>query len=76
MKILIAIISYNEELNIERTILDLQEHNFGYDIILVDNGSTDETVNIAKRMGVPVISHCINTGSGAGTVKSYFLYAY
>jgi len=76
MKILIAVICYNEEKNIARAILDLQEHNFGYDIVLIDNGSSDETVNIARRMGVPIISHCINTGSGAGTDKSYFLYAH
>jgi len=75
MKILIAVVSYNEELNIGRTILDLQENNFGYDIVVIDNSSADDTVNIARRMGVPVIAHCINTGSGAGTAKSYFLYA-
>ena len=31
MKILVAIIAYNEERNIEKTILDLKNNNFGYD---------------------------------------------
>lgn len=76
MKILIAIIAFNEEKNIVKTISDLQEHNFGYDIVLFDNGSSDATVEIAKRLNIKAVSHCVNSGSSAGTVKSYFLYAY
>jgi len=76
MKILIAIVAYNEEKNIAETVKDLQQHNFGYDIVLIDNGSSDRTAEIAKKMEIPVVAHCINTGSSAGTLKSYFLYAY
>lgn len=75
MRILVAVIAYNEEENIAKTLTDLMEHNFGYDILLVDNGSYDKTVAVAKSMNIPVISHCINTGSSDGTVKSYFLYS-
>ena len=76
MKVLIAIIAYNEEKNIKNTIIDLQEHNIGYDIVLIDNGSSDNTVKIAEELGISVISHCVNSGSSAGTLMSYFLYAY
>lgn len=75
-KILIAIIAYNEEKNIEKTIKDLRDNNFGYDIVVVDNASKDKTVEIAKSLGVDVISHCVNTGGGMGTVTTYLTYAY
>jgi len=76
MKILVAVIAYNEEKNIGNTVKDLIEHNFGYDIVVIDNGSYDDTVNICKAMGVEVVSHCINSGSSGGTATTYFLYAY
>lgn len=75
-KILIAIIAYNEEKNIRATIQDLIDNNFGYDIVLIDNGSHDGTVEIANEMGIPNISHFVNSGSSGGTVMTYFNYAY
>ena len=65
-----------QEKNIKNTLIDVRNKNFGYDIILIDNGSDDNTVKIANEMGVEVISHCINSGSSAGTLMTYFLYAY
>jgi glycosyltransferase involved in cell wall biosynthesis len=75
-KVLVAIIAYNEELNIRETIQDLLDSNLGYDILLVDNGSHDDTVSIAKEMNIPCVSHFINSGSSAGTLMTYFNYAY
>jgi len=54
----------------------LQEHNLGYDIVFIKNGSSDETVNIARRIGGPVILHYVNIGSSNGTGENYFLYAH
>lgn len=77
MKILVAVIAYNEELNIKDTLQDLLDHNtIGYDIIVVDNGSTDRTKSIAESIGIPVISHFVNSGHSGGTVMTYFNYAY
>jgi glycosyltransferase involved in cell wall biosynthesis len=77
-KILIAIIAYNEEKNIRETINDLVDNNlqYNYDIVLVDNGSKDDTVAVAKEMNIPIVSHFVNSGSSAGTVMTYFNYAY
>jgi glycosyltransferase involved in cell wall biosynthesis len=75
-KVLVAIIAYNEEKNIRATIQDLLDSGVGYDILLVDNGSDDGTVNIAKEMNIPFVSHFINSGSSAGTLMTYFNYAY
>jgi glycosyltransferase involved in cell wall biosynthesis len=77
MKILISVISYNEEANIEGTLKDLiANNNGGYDVVVVDNGSNDSTHVICARLGVPVIRHCVNTGGSVGTLLSYFAYAY
>ena len=75
-RVLVAIIAYNEEQNIRSTIQDLIDAGLGYDIVLVDNGSSDKTVEIAKEMNIPAVSHFINSGSSAGTVMTYFNYAY
>lgn len=77
MKILIAVVAYNEGLNIQKTLQDLIDHNdIGYDIVVVDNGSVDNTKALAEEMGISVVSHYINSGHSGGTVKTYFNYAY
>lgn len=48
-KILIAVLSFNEAVNIEATLNDLQKNNFGYDIVVIDDGSNDETAVISKK---------------------------
>ncbi len=35
-----------------------------------------KTAAIAKKHGVPVVSHCINSGNYSNAAMSYFLYAY
>lgn len=74
-RVLVAVIAYNEEKNIRTTIRDLLDSGLDYDIVLIDNGSDDCTVEIARTMGIPCVSHFINSGSSFGTVMSYFNYA-
>jgi len=76
MRTLVSVIAYNEERNIRATIEDLRTHNCGFDIVVIDNGSRDATAATCRDLGVPVVSHCINTGGSMGTVTSYFNYAY
>lgn len=76
MKILISVISYNEEANIEATLRDLLDNNFGYDVIVIDNGSNDRSRLICEQLGVQVVRHCVNTGSSVGTLLSYFTFAW
>ena len=76
MKTLVSVIAYNEELNIRATLQDLREHNCRFDIVVIDNGSSDGTAALCREMGVPVVSHCINSGGSMGTVTSYFNYAH
>lgn len=56
--------AYNEEKNIKNTISSLK--NEGYkNIIVVDDGSKDNTYKIAKSQKITVLKHDINLGQGA-----------
>ncbi|BCX15618.1 MAG: hypothetical protein KatS3mg097_510 [Candidatus Parcubacteria bacterium] len=53
MKISVIIPAYNEEKGIAKTIEKIPKEVF--EIIVVDNNSTDKTANIAKKLGARVI---------------------
>lgn len=66
-KVTIVIPAFNEANTINEVLNDILtacSKNF-HEIILVDDGSTDNTAAIAKRHGVRVISHLHNRGYGA-----------
>lgn len=56
----VIIPAFNEEEYIQET-LSVLRHNDNLDIILVDNGSTDKTVEIAQQQGVKVIDFPVGT---------------
>ena len=74
MKVLIAVIAYNEEKNIINTLNSLLNTN--YDVVVVDDGSTDETWQLVKNLGVNIIRHSVNTSNAMITVTTYLSYAY
>lgn len=57
-KISIVIPAYNEEKFLPSCLASLKKQNFSgnYEIIVVDNHSTDDTVNIAEKYGARVVS--------------------
>ena len=67
MKIIIGLPTYNEEENIAAIIIKLKKTYDG--IIVCDDGSSDLTGEIAKKMGVDVITHTKNLGYGSA-IKS------
>jgi glycosyltransferase involved in cell wall biosynthesis len=75
-KIYIVIPAYNEEGSIGGTIADLKKHGYN-NIIVIDDGSTDQTFRSAKRSGAVIISHPINLGQGSAlqTGMEYALYS-
>lgn len=59
--------AYNEEKTIQDTLLSIQNQTLKpKEIIVVDDCSTDNTVEVAKKLGVRVIQPDKNTGSKAG----------
>ena len=69
MKITIGIPAFNEEKNIASIITKLKK--ISDSIIVCNDGSSDMTEEIAKEMGVIVISHDKNIGYGAA-IRSLF----
>ena len=66
MKVVIIIPAYNEEKNIKSIINSCQLLGYSH-IVVVDDGSTDNTAAIAREAGAVVVSHIINRGAGAAT---------
>ena len=64
MKITVGIPAYNEEKNIASIIIKLK--NIADTIIVCNDGSSDSTSEIAKKLGAVVIDHPKNLGYGAG----------
>ena len=62
--ICVVIPAFNEEKTIGRVISGLFDHGY-INIIVVDDGSTDDTSAIATYAGATVIRHEINCGQGA-----------
>ncbi len=62
--ILVVIPAFNEENNIGRVIRGLFEHGFN-NIVVVDDGSSDNTALVAEKEGAKAIKHIINRGQGA-----------
>jgi len=69
---LIVIPCYNEETTIGSVIL--KSKKYADKILVVDDGSTDDTANIAREAGAIVISHSKNMGKSAA-IKTGFQYA-
>ena len=62
--------AYNAATTLEKTVKDIPE-GFADEIILVDDSSQDETVAIARRLGLTVIIHNENKGYGANQKTCY-----
>lgn len=79
MKVLIIIPAYNESKNIENTvnkIINLKEIN-GYkiDYVVINDGSTDNTLEVCNKKKFNVINLINNLGIG-GAVQTGYKYAY
>jgi len=59
----VVIAAYNEAAVIARVIADVRRA--GYPVVVVDDGSTDDTTDIARVAGAVVIRHPFNLGQGA-----------
>ena len=68
----IIIPAYNESATIGGVIENLKEQYPEFEIIIINDGSKDNTAEIARESGVIVYSHPYNMGNGAA-IKSGML---
>jgi polyprenyl-phospho-N-acetylgalactosaminyl synthase len=59
----VVVAAYNEAPAIGRVVADLIRRR--YAVVVVDDGSTDDTGRRARAAGAEVIMHCVNLGQGA-----------
>lgn len=74
MRCLIIIPAYNEEKNIYNVITSIRNNNVFADVIVVNDGSKDNTYFEAKKAGAEVINLSENLGIG-GAVQTGYIYA-
>lgn len=63
-EITVILPAYNESSVIQKVIQSIVDYGIE-NVIVIDDGSTDETAKIATRAGAWVYSHIINRGAGA-----------
>lgn len=65
MKISIVLPAKNESAAIGQTIAQIQQLQLAHEIIVINDGSTDQTQEVAEKLGARVINHPYSKGNGA-----------
>ncbi len=71
---LVAIPAWNEQGSIADVVAKVREHRPQADILVVNDGSTDDTARLADDAGARVVSLPFNVGVG-GAMRTAFLFA-
>jgi len=71
-KVIVVMPTYNAEKTLEKTYNDIPKKTTDK-IILVDDGSHDKTVDIAKKLGIQTFIHPQNRGYGGNQKTCYTL---
>jgi glycosyltransferase involved in cell wall biosynthesis len=66
--------AYNEQRNVRSVVEAIRTHVPDFDVLVVDDGSTDSTASYAREAGAQVLVHPFNLGIG-GAMQSGFQYA-
>lgn len=74
MRTLIIIPAYNEEAALPAVLQELAERAEEHDLLVVDDGSSDHTTDVATRAGATVMTLPFNLGVG-GALRAGFRYA-
>ena len=70
LKIAVVLPAYNAGRTLERTFAEIPLEIVD-DVILVDDASTDETAQVARRLGIHTVIHSRNGGYGANQKTCY-----
>lgn len=68
MKVAITLSAFNEAANLGSVVERARRYGT---VIVVDDGSQDESVEVARRHGAQVVQHPINLGQGAAVVTGF-----
>ncbi|MFS0852512.1 glycosyltransferase family 2 protein [Microbacterium sp. 179-I 3D4 NHS] len=73
-RVLVIVPAWNEESNVGITVREILAADPGYDVVVVDDGSTDRTADVAREAGASVLVLPFNLGVG-GAMKTGFTFA-
>jgi glycosyltransferase involved in cell wall biosynthesis len=73
-RVLVIVPAWNEERSVGHTVREILAAEPAYDVVVVDDGSTDDTVREATAAGATVLHLPFNLGVG-GAMKTGFTYA-
>ena len=68
---LVFIPAWNEEASLPAVLADAAEHLPDADVLVIDDGSTDRTAQVAREHGADVVSFASNRGLRAGIAEGY-----
>jgi glycosyltransferase involved in cell wall biosynthesis len=71
LNVIVVMPAYNAEKTLKRTVTDIPKELVS-EILLVDDGSRDSTVEIAKKLGLTTFSHPNNLGYGGNQKTCYW----
>ena len=69
MSVLVTLPAYNEAANLPPLVRRI--HELGYKCIVVDDGSSDDTLAVAEGLGAAVVRHPINLGQGFAVLTGF-----
>lgn len=75
MKKLVIIPAFNEEGNLEKTVKDIKDNAPDFDYVIINDCSTDKTLEMCRRHGFSYLNLPVNLGIG-GAVQTGYRYAY
>ena len=75
MKKLVIIPAFNEEGNLDKTIRDIRENAPDFDYVIINDCSTDRTLELCRERGYSYLNVPVNLGIG-GAVQTGYRYAY
>ncbi|PLX98705.1 MAG: glycosyl transferase family 2 [Desulfuromonas sp.] len=70
-RVLVIIPAFNEALNISRVVAGVKTTIGTADILVIDDGSQDDTAELARSAGARVVSHPFNMGYGVAIQTGY-----
>ena len=71
MRTCVIIPTLNEAISIPGLLKRIHEHKLDLEVVVIDDGSTDNTHHIAKEHGATVIRNQVNLGKGASLLKGF-----
>jgi glycosyltransferase involved in cell wall biosynthesis len=74
MRVLVAMPAYNEEASVGVVVTEIRTSQPSLDVLVIDDGSTDATAQVARAAGATVIRAPFNLGVG-GAMRTGFRFA-